>query len=88
MTAMRDPVCGKFVTEETAQAVAEYQGRKYLFCSRGCRTAFESKPEICLAGTGLDKTPGPDGIDRWTCQRPDVSGNQKAQQTPPSQTPA
>jgi YHS domain-containing protein len=75
MTSMRDPVCGKFVTEETAQAVAEYEGRRFLFCSRGCRVAFQREPEICLAGTGLQKMPDSQGIDRWGCQRPDVSAS-------------
>ena len=79
MTSMRDPVCGKLVTEETAQAVTEYQGRRYLFCSRGCRVAFEREPEVCLAGSGLQKVSDPQGIDRWVCQRPDVPENQNPQ---------
>jgi YHS domain-containing protein len=81
MTAMRDPVCGKLVTEETAQAVAEYQGQRYLFCSRGCRVAFEREPDICLAATGLQKVSDPQGIDRWACQRPDAPENQNPERT-------
>ena len=69
MSLMRDPVCGKLVTEETAQAVAEYQGQRYLFCSRGCRVAFEREPEVCRGGTGLEKTTDSEGIDRWVCRR-------------------
>jgi YHS domain-containing protein len=81
MIAMTDPVCGKSVTEETAQAAADYQGQRYLFCTRGCRVAFEREPEICLAGTGVQKVSDPQGIDRWACRRPDVSENQIPQQT-------
>jgi YHS domain-containing protein len=69
MTSMRDPVCGRFVTEETAQAAVEYRGQRYLFCSRGCKAAFEREPEVCLVGTGVEKTRGPEGIDRWSCRR-------------------
>lgn len=76
MTAMIDPVCGKSVTEAAAQAAVEYQGRRYLFCSRGCRAAFEREPEVCLTGSGLQKVSDPQGIDRWVCKRPDVPKNQ------------
>lgn len=69
MSSMRDPVCGKVITETTARAALEYQGRRYLFCSRGCRTAFAREPEVCLGGTGLEKTTDSEGIDRWVCRR-------------------
>ena len=72
MEAMRDPVCGRFVTEETAQAVAEYRGRRYLFCSRGCRAAFERNPETCLVTSGVEKTSTPEGLQRWECRRQDT----------------
>jgi YHS domain-containing protein len=80
MTSMRDPVCGTFVTEVTAHAAAEYQGQRYLFCSRGCKAAFEREPEVCLAGIGLKKTLGPEGIYRWTCQRADAPRDQNPRQ--------
>ncbi len=67
MNAMRDPVCGKLVTEETAQAETQYQGKRYLFCSRGCKVAFERDPEICLLGPGVEKTSTPEGVERWAC---------------------
>jgi YHS domain-containing protein len=40
-----DPVCGMEVDEETAQYVSEYKGRKYYFCSPGCKADFDSNPE-------------------------------------------
>jgi len=45
----RDPVCGMRVNPETAAASAEFEGETYYFCSPGCRTAFELKPEAFLA---------------------------------------
>ncbi|GAA4173607.1 permease [Gryllotalpicola koreensis] len=45
----RDPVCGMAVSPETAAASAEYDGQTYYFCSTGCRTAFDLKPEAFLA---------------------------------------
>jgi YHS domain-containing protein/uncharacterized membrane protein YraQ (UPF0718 family) len=45
----RDPVCGMTVSPETAAASFEYEGETYYFCSPGCRTAFELKPEAFLA---------------------------------------
>lgn len=71
MNAMRDPVCGKLVTEETAQAETQYQGKRYLFCSRGCKAAFERDPETCLLGTGVEKTSTSEGMDRWGCRLQD-----------------
>jgi YHS domain-containing protein/uncharacterized membrane protein YraQ (UPF0718 family) len=46
----RDPVCGMTVSPETAAASFEYEGETYYFCSPGCRTAFQLKPEAFLAG--------------------------------------
>jgi YHS domain-containing protein/uncharacterized membrane protein YraQ (UPF0718 family) len=47
----RDPVCGMRVDPETAAASAEYEGETHYFCSPGCRTAFELKPEAFLAAS-------------------------------------
>ena len=41
----RDLVCSMDVDETTAQWKSEYQGRKYYFCSPGCKKAFEKNPE-------------------------------------------
>ena len=39
----RDPVCGMAV-EEAAAPTADYRGRTYYFCSRGCRGEFLESP--------------------------------------------
>jgi len=44
-----DPVCKMEVDEKTAVAVSEYKGKKYYFCSVGCKKAFDQKPEKYLA---------------------------------------
>jgi YHS domain-containing protein len=68
-TMIRDPACRRLVTNETAQAVAEYKGQRYLFCSRGCKMAFQREPEACLTGTGLEKSTAPREMGRWVCRR-------------------
>jgi Cu+-exporting ATPase len=45
-----DPVCKMQVDEKTAAATSEYKGKKYYFCSVGCKKAFDQKPEKYLAG--------------------------------------
>jgi len=47
----RDPVCGMTVSPDTAAASFDYEGETYYFCSPGCRTAFELKPEAFLAAS-------------------------------------
>jgi YHS domain-containing protein len=39
-----DPVCHMQVDQNTAVAVSEYQGRRYYFCSPGCKDKFEGSP--------------------------------------------
>ncbi|MBC7079037.1 MAG: YHS domain-containing protein [Methanothrix sp.] len=43
-----DPVCKMEVDERTAKFVSEYEGRKYYFCSPGCKKAFDKDPEKYL----------------------------------------
>jgi len=46
MTIMeKDPVCGMDVDPKTATDKTDYKGRKYYFCSAGCKKAFEKEPE-------------------------------------------
>jgi YHS domain-containing protein/uncharacterized membrane protein YraQ (UPF0718 family) len=40
----RDPVCGMTVDAQTATHRADHGGRTYVFCSAGCRAAFEQEP--------------------------------------------
>lgn len=41
----KDPVCGMEVDENNPVAVSEYKGKKYYFCSKACKTAFDKEPE-------------------------------------------
>ena len=45
-----DLVCKMEVEESKAAATSEYQGKKYYFCSVGCKRAFDQNPEKYLAG--------------------------------------
>jgi YHS domain-containing protein len=40
----RDPVCGTDVDPEGAPARAVHRGVVYFFCTRACRTEFETDP--------------------------------------------
>lgn len=44
-----DPVCKMEVDERTERFVSEYKGRKYYFCSPGCKKAFDKDPEKYLS---------------------------------------
>ena len=48
----QDPVCGMPVTEASTHK-AEHAGRRYWFCSAGCRTKFVTNPQkyLCLLYT-------------------------------------
>lgn len=42
-----DPVCGELVDPDDAKVrslAIEYEGRRYVFCGRGCRGRFEHAP--------------------------------------------
>jgi putative ABC transport system ATP-binding protein len=43
-----DPVCGMSVDREQAPAQANYAGRLFYFCARGCRDEFLATPEHFL----------------------------------------
>ena len=45
--ALKDPVCGMSVTEQSPNKHA-YAGRPYYFCSAGCKTKFIADPERYL----------------------------------------
>jgi hypothetical protein len=50
---IRDPVCQMTINPRHAEAMTEYKGQAYYFCSEGCRQKFLSQPEIFV-----DKAPG------------------------------
>jgi YHS domain-containing protein len=39
-----DPVCHMQVDQHTAVAQSEFQGRRYYFCSPGCKEKFDRDP--------------------------------------------
>lgn len=39
-----DPICRMPVEAERAAGEAEYEGRRYYFCSGGCREKFNEDP--------------------------------------------
>ena len=41
----KDPVCGMQVSEQQANATAEYKGQKIYFCSTDCKEKFDQNPE-------------------------------------------
>ena len=45
-----DPVCMMTVGEEKAVEKAEYKGKTYYFCGKGCKDRFEKDPEKYLQG--------------------------------------
>ncbi len=48
-TMTTDPVCGMKVEREKA-VTAEWDGRSFSFCSRGCRNEFLEEPQQFLSG--------------------------------------
>jgi YHS domain-containing protein len=46
-----DPVCKMQVEESSAQFKSEYKGKKYYFCSAGCKKSFDENPEAFLKGS-------------------------------------
>ena len=41
----KDAVCGMFLSQKTAAATFDYDGRTYHFCADLCREKFEKAPE-------------------------------------------
>jgi Cu+-exporting ATPase len=44
MMEVRDPVCNMTINEEDVVGTAEFEGRKYHFCSESCKAKFENNP--------------------------------------------
>jgi YHS domain-containing protein len=40
-----DPVCGVKVDEKKSEFQTQFEGRKYCFCSEGCKQEFEADPD-------------------------------------------
>jgi len=41
----KDPICGMMIDEKTAKWTSEYNGKKYFFCSEGCKLKFDTTPK-------------------------------------------
>ncbi|MGA7219546.1 MAG: YHS domain-containing protein [Candidatus Sulfotelmatobacter sp.] len=44
-----DPVCGMKVDEKKTEFHTQFAGKKYSFCSEGCKTEFEADPDEYVA---------------------------------------
>jgi Cu+-exporting ATPase len=53
----KDPVCGMRVDPATAAAKSEYQGKTYYFCSPGCKTSFDKRPEAFVSRPSSKPSP-------------------------------
>ena len=62
---IRDPVCGMSVDRASARHMARHEGRRFYFCSAGCRETFEAAPEKYLDGRPAPE-PMPEGTI-YTC---------------------
>jgi Cu+-exporting ATPase len=66
-----DPVCGMTVLPATAKHVAEHAGRRYYFCSAGCKAKFEADPRKYLeggpVGMGDAEEKSAAAVGQWTC---------------------
>lgn len=38
----KDPICGMEVDETTANLTSEHEGKKFYFCSAGCKGTFDA----------------------------------------------
>jgi Cu+-exporting ATPase len=47
-TTFKDPVCGMFITPESAIGNLEFNGQVYYFCAPSCKRSFEKNPEKYL----------------------------------------
>src|SRR3954471_19238562 len=47
-TKATDPVCGMQVDVATAKNISELDGKKYYFCSAGCKAKFDANPDPYL----------------------------------------
>ena len=63
LSALKDPVCGMSVSEDSAHHV-HHLGEDYYFCSAGCRNKFVDNPDKYLHST---EEPVGDSYTRYTC---------------------
>ncbi|MGD8414909.1 MAG: heavy metal-binding domain-containing protein, partial [Candidatus Latescibacterota bacterium] len=63
--ALRDPVCGMEVREDSPHKTS-HNDKTYYFCCAGCLSKFEAEPDRYLDGSADAKEPMPEGT-LYTC---------------------
>jgi Cu+-exporting ATPase len=53
---VRDHVCGRMVSKDSAPARTEYMGDTYYFDSEECKRKFEADPEKYVSRTEASQT--------------------------------
>jgi P-type Cu+ transporter len=67
--ALTDPVCGMAVAADSPHR-ANFEGKDYRFCSRGCRDKFQAEPRRYVATNGAEKAQEPEAAPpgtEYTC---------------------
>ncbi|MEW6081402.1 MAG: YHS domain-containing protein [Bacillota bacterium] len=49
----KDPVCGQEVKSGSSPEKSSFQGSTYFFCSKQCRSQFESNPSLYSSKKGF-----------------------------------
>ena len=49
----KDPVCAMEVNDQTAKWTSTYVGKRYSFCSAGCKESFDKDPDRYLLESDL-----------------------------------
>jgi YHS domain-containing protein len=44
----KDPVCAMEVDDQTVKWTSTYEGKRYSFCSDGCKESFDKEPDRYL----------------------------------------
>lgn len=53
MAQVKDPVCGMMIEDADAVATADYNGKRYFFCSQDCKVEFDENPaDYADSGSG------------------------------------
>ena len=65
-----DPVCGMQVDESAGKPSREFAGKKYFFCSTGCKTKFDASPSVYLNRSSAIGIKPPMHKHVHTCQTP------------------
>ena len=70
---LKDPVCGMTVTEHSPHQ-AEHVGKRYYFCSAGCKTKFIASPAQFTAAKSVASAANPAPAPLKSVQKPGPAG--------------